>query len=360
MAEVSRKRTNLALSAYRYPRGWFQVGWSDDVPVGTVQALRYFGKDLVCWRGEDGQINVLDAYCRHLGAHLGVKGRVDGNDIQCPWHGWRWNGEGRNTLIPYSAQRCKDNVRIEKYRAIDWYGRIIVWHDWAGETEPAWQPPPVPELDGEGAARFYPLTSALRTVHRIRVHPQMIVENAADPYHVEYVHGAGEPATTLGFEVDGHHLHATIKAVFGAGKESTWLTPNGRVDTELVYDTYGIGLGFVRFPAEIVETLLISGHTPVDDEYTDYFMSVIPRRDSGDAADAPDPSGRTGRWVAAQHYVVTQDFFTWENMQHLPSPAFAPEEARDYAALRRWAHQFYPPESIPDTTYEFEQDLESA
>ena len=43
---------------------------------------------------------------------------------------------------------------------------------------------------------------------------------------------------------------SAIKAVFGAGKESTWLTPHGRVDTELAYDTYGIGLGFVRFPEE--------------------------------------------------------------------------------------------------------------
>ena len=40
--------------------------------------------------------------------------------------------------------------------------------------------------------------------------------------------------------------------------------------------------------------------------------------------------------------VIEQDFFTWENMKVLHTPNFAPEEAKNYAALRRWARQFYP------------------
>ena len=31
-------------------------------------------------------------------------------------------------------------------------------------------------------------------------------------------------------------------------------------------------------------------------------------------------------------------------MKYLEKPNLAPEEARDYAALRRWAHRFYPGE----------------
>ena len=45
-----------------------------------------------------------------------------------------------------------------------------------------------------------------------------------------------------------------------------------------------------------------------------------------------------------QQEVIKQDFFTWENMKYLEKPNLAPEEARDYAALRRWAHRFYPGE----------------
>ena len=44
--------------------------------------------------------------------------------------------------------------------------------------------------------------------------------------------------------------------------------------------------------------------------------------------------------------MIQQDFFTWENMKYLESPNFTPEEAKDYLALRRWARQFYPSDSI--------------
>ncbi|HSS12015.1 MAG TPA: hypothetical protein VLL25_19160, partial [Acidimicrobiales bacterium] len=45
--------------------------------------------------------------------------------------------------------------------------------------------------------------------------------------------------------------------------------------------------------------------------------------------------------------IIKQDFFTWENMKYLPKPNFAIEEAKDYAALRRWARRFYPPDEPP-------------
>ncbi|HEX2562956.1 MAG TPA: hypothetical protein VHK25_03515, partial [Acidimicrobiales bacterium] len=45
--------------------------------------------------------------------------------------------------------------------------------------------------------------------------------------------------------------------------------------------------------------------------------------------------------------IIKQDFFTWENMKYLPKPNFAVEEAKDYAALRRWAQRFYPPDTLP-------------
>jgi len=37
------------------PFGWFMVAYSDELAVGEVKPLYYFGKDLVLWRGEDGQ-----------------------------------------------------------------------------------------------------------------------------------------------------------------------------------------------------------------------------------------------------------------------------------------------------------------
>ena len=58
------------------PFGWFFVHYSDDLKIGDVKTLRYFGQDLVLFRNEGGAAGMLDAYCPHLGAHLGHGGQV--------------------------------------------------------------------------------------------------------------------------------------------------------------------------------------------------------------------------------------------------------------------------------------------
>ena len=55
------------------------------------------------FRGEDGRAHVVDAYCPHLGANLGVGGTVKGSCIECPFHGWAFDGDtGKCTHIPYA------------------------------------------------------------------------------------------------------------------------------------------------------------------------------------------------------------------------------------------------------------------
>jgi phenylpropionate dioxygenase-like ring-hydroxylating dioxygenase large terminal subunit len=54
------------------------IGWSEEFVPGTVKAMKYLGSDLVAYRTYDGRLSVLDAYCPHMGAHLGYGGCVDG------------------------------------------------------------------------------------------------------------------------------------------------------------------------------------------------------------------------------------------------------------------------------------------
>jgi phenylpropionate dioxygenase-like ring-hydroxylating dioxygenase large terminal subunit len=173
--------SGISLSKYRFPTGWFIVGFASELAAGQVKRAHYFGEELVIFRTESGQINVLDAYCQHLGANMGVGGTVEGERIVCPWHGWRWNGDGTNALIPYSKIGCKQNVRIRTYPSVEWYGFILVWHERHGRA-PYWQPPVLPELETD---EYYPLHPHTRMVNRVKVHAQMIIENAADPYHVQ-------------------------------------------------------------------------------------------------------------------------------------------------------------------------------
>jgi hypothetical protein len=64
------------------PNGWFGVGAGADLAPGDVWPLTYLGRDLVLFRGEDGVARVFDAHCPHLGAHLGVGGRVCGDSTE--------------------------------------------------------------------------------------------------------------------------------------------------------------------------------------------------------------------------------------------------------------------------------------
>ena len=68
------------------PFGWYMLDYAADLAIGQVKPLRYFGEEIVLYRGEDGVARALHAYCRHLGAHMGHGGKVKGNNLECPFH----------------------------------------------------------------------------------------------------------------------------------------------------------------------------------------------------------------------------------------------------------------------------------
>ena len=87
-----------------YPNGWFRAAYSHELAVGDVRPLHFFGRDLVLFRDAEGVPAVLDAHCRHLGAHLGYGGKVEGRGIRCPFHAWLWDREGSCREIPYTKR----------------------------------------------------------------------------------------------------------------------------------------------------------------------------------------------------------------------------------------------------------------
>ena len=76
---------------FPHPFGWFMVAYADDLAPGEVTAIRYWSTDLVLWRDDAGEYHLQDAYCPHLGAHLGVGGKVRGATLECPFHGWAFD-----------------------------------------------------------------------------------------------------------------------------------------------------------------------------------------------------------------------------------------------------------------------------
>ena len=82
------------------------------------------------FRTRSGEARVLDAYCAHLGAHLGEGGRVVGENLRCPFHGWHYDGSGACVKIPYAADsdRIPKRARVRAWDVVERNRMIFVWH----------------------------------------------------------------------------------------------------------------------------------------------------------------------------------------------------------------------------------------
>lgn len=173
------------------PTGWWPLAWSRELGSGEVQPRRLHGQELVLWRGESGHPHVLDAFCLHLGHHLGYNGRVCGEEVRCFFHGWQWSPEGLNTLIPYDDRTHKGR-RITVWPVAEAGGLILVGRP-ATDSEPA---PELHEVRGTEA----PLT--------VRLEPALLLENLLDPYTAGPLLGARIGPQPPELACDGRRLRA--------------------------------------------------------------------------------------------------------------------------------------------------------
>ena len=79
------RRIEAAATPSRFARGWHCLGLVEAFGDGKPHAVRAFGRKLVVFRSGDGNINILDGHCRHMGGDLS-QGEVKGNEIACPFH----------------------------------------------------------------------------------------------------------------------------------------------------------------------------------------------------------------------------------------------------------------------------------
>lgn len=165
------------------PTGWFRVAFADEVRVGEIASLQYFGRHLVAFRTEDGAVHVTDAHCPHLGAHLGVGGRIEDRCIVCPFHGWKFDTDGRNVDIPYRDE-VNRKASLATLPATEWCNLVMVWFDEAGGA-PSWQLPDLAEMS-DGSLLWHAPPQAR---WRIKTHPQEVLENTVDIAHFRFVHG---------------------------------------------------------------------------------------------------------------------------------------------------------------------------
>ncbi|MGH3722911.1 MAG: Rieske 2Fe-2S domain-containing protein [Mycobacterium sp.] len=323
------------------PTGWFQVAWSAEIAVGDVHRMTYFGREMVAWRAESGELAVLEAYCEHLGAHLGFGGHVEGDRIVCPFHGWEWNRDGKNVCIPYE-KRPNPLRRIRSYPVIERNEAVYIWHDLDGR-EPYFD---VPDVftgfgDGSGAQDYYPgypLSTLYR--ERLQLHPQYVLENGVDFAHFKYVHKTPfiPKFTRQEFERPISYVDFTI-----AFDEIPGMSAE---DMKSGVQAINGGLGVaVTKSWGMIDNRTVSAVTPVDDETCDVRFTVFIRRRPGDDSDASRELPQHGK--AFSQAIIDQflaDIHIWSHQRYSDPPALVRAEYEGFIAIRKWATQFYPEE----------------
>jgi nitrite reductase/ring-hydroxylating ferredoxin subunit len=322
------------------PTGWFQVAWSPEIGPGEIKNLSYLGRELVAFRTRSGHLVVLDAHCAHLGAHLGHGGSVRGEHIVCPFHGWEWDGQGRNVLIPYQDHPNKARC-VRSWDVSEKNEAVFVWHDLDG------RPPlyPVPDVftdlfdDGASADDYYrSYPEASLRIEHVTVHPQSVMENSVDFAHFQFVHRANEMPRFTEMTADEWHFKTTFEMTLGGGKAATVLTPDGPVEGGLNALNCGISIGFIRqFGPDNQRTMVNA--TPVDDQVSDLFFTNWLSRLPGDGPVVPDSLTRRLKLVENQFLA---DVRIWEHQRYTDPAGLAASEVRGFTALRRWAKRFYP------------------
>lgn len=312
------------------PHGWYAVCYSDELAVGESRAVHYFGKELVLFRTESGRACLLDAYCPHLGAHLGYGihensergGRIEGESIVCPFHAWKFNGEGECTEVPYArnmppkvqGKQCLVSYPITETNQVVW-----AWYH-PDNAAPLWE---VVEHEETNSNDWAPLK---RFEWEIATHPQEMAENAADPAHFLFVHRTAnmpEWETTY----DGPTSRGIQRAKMP--------TPRGEVDGAIHTGSQGPGQGFTRFEG-IADTFLMGLTTPIDDERVILRFAFTQPKVDGEVKS----SGVNDAIIANIVGQLEEDKPIWEHKIYRPLPVLCDGDG-PIAKFRKWYSQFY-------------------
>ncbi len=345
--EVRRIESDAAPT--RFARGWHCLGLAKDFRDGAPHQVKAFGQELVVFAGEDGTINVLDAFCRHMGGNLS-QGTIKGNEIACPFHDWRWGGDGKCKAIPY-ARRVPLRARTASWPTMERNQLLFVWND------PQGNPPPddvtIPEI--EGASRDDWTDWVWYTTVIEGANCREVVDNIVDMAHFFYVH---------------YSFPTHFKNVFEGHVATQWMNGVGREDARPQATQSGItkllgntsvaayhGPSFMiddltyHYEDGDVDSVLINCHYPVSENAFVLQYGVIVQK----ADHLPEPEEMARKMGDFIKIGFEQDVTIWQSKARIDNPLLCEEDGPVYQ-VRRWYEQFYV--DVEDVTDEMTERFE--
>ncbi|MCY0986817.1 Rieske 2Fe-2S domain-containing protein [Nannocystis sp. ILAH1] len=305
-----------------FPRGWFVIGFPEDIAPGQVKTLRYFAQDIVVFRTESGVLSAVDKVCPHLGAHLGG-GHVKGECLRCPFHDWGFRTDGVCVDVPY-APKIPPKAAVKTWHIREQNGVILAWYCPKGEA-PAYE---VPVLEEEG----WTGNKTVRWV--VRSHPQEVAENTVDCSHLGPVHHVGR-TDVLSVEQEGHFMRVVLHMEASGAPIDM---PDEFNDVQLDVKLYGIGhiVSSTTVLTSDMRTRQRIYPTPIDEDTIAIFgvSNIKQMADEGYTHEIED--------IFYKAFLVDfpKDFPIWENKAYLDKPMLAGGDG-PIGRYRRWCRQFY-------------------
>ncbi|GAB2760687.1 Rieske 2Fe-2S domain-containing protein [Nocardioides salsibiostraticola] len=338
----------------RFARGWYCLGLATTFSDGKPHGIEAFGGKVVVWQDTEGGLNVLDGYCRHMGGDL-TQGTVKGDEIACPFHDWRWGGDGKCKAIPY-ARRVPLRARTQKYPTAVRNGQLMIWHDVEGSVaDHDLLPPELPGIETEYTDWTWEVVPIENS------HCRELIDNVVDMAHFYYVH--------LSFPTD-------FRNVFEGHIATQFMESKGRPDvaggygdaemflkSEATYygPSYMINWLLVDYKGFETEVVLINCHIPTGpDSFTLQYGIAVKKPEGLDEATTKFISDKYAEMFGSG---FLQDVAIWKNKVPVQNPLLCEEDGPVYQ-LRRWYEQFYvdAADVSPDMTdrFEFEVDTTKA
>jgi nitrite reductase/ring-hydroxylating ferredoxin subunit len=321
-----------------FPTGWFGLCHADELPAGGVLARTVCGRELAVFRTASGQAVAVDAYCPHLGAHMGHTGSVEGETLRCSFHGFRFDTSGTCVATGYGTKpppRCV----VGSWPLHEVNGWVLVHHDPAGRA-PAFRVPAAPQEEG--------WTRTRTKTFQLPGHVQDLAENSVDIGHLGLVHGYREIETLAELEVEGPLLRARYafrhpRGVMGLGR-------NARAEIDIRVH----GLGYSQVEVTVAELGFQSRQfvlaAPAEEGKIELRVGMCMRRVKGARGVIAGilgllPAALFDAFVASVAFDtfvhdVAADVPIWSTKRYADPPRLA-EGDGPIGRYRRWARQFY-------------------
>jgi 3-ketosteroid 9alpha-monooxygenase subunit A len=345
------RQIEAAEAPSRFARGWHCLGLAKDFGDGQPHAVHAFGQKLVVFRSGDGKINALDGHCRHMGGDL-TRGQVKGDEIACPFHDWRWGGDGRCKRVPYS-KRVPKLARTAKWTTLEQEGMLFVWNDPEGNP-----PPPevtIPRIEGASSDEWTEWHWYTTTVN---TNCREIIDNVVDMAHFFYIHGSLPTRFKNIFEG-----HVATQYMNSAGRPDLGDTEGARMlGTTSVASYYGPSFMIddltYHYQEADHQTVLINCHYPIDaNSFVLQYGIIVKKSESLPGDLALQTAISLGDFVKLG---FEQDVAIWKTKARIDNPLLVEEDGPVYQ-LRRWYQQFYVDvgDVQPDMVDRFEFELDT-